>query len=763
MSWIDDNKGQGPWELQKQPDKLGYVNNPFWTKTATGKHDPCGYWLTGDNFKVTTYTNYIQGTGWIFKAPTITNVFGNALATHDSQIYGFSILPDTLAKWNNINAWENIGSYSPVDQNQSPDIISFGESLYVLYSYIYKNEIFRIVNNSFVLFNSGFGIMLRRLIGYHDVLYATDTHKSQLFRVLDGACVAYTDNWTDGLLANIVYNDLLFCATFGGSAHDLYSWDGNDGSNFILRATLNFGTGGVIQLIEYNEELYIFGKYSLGYKMHKWNGVDAVEFVCNCPTHFPLTDNFAVVYGNRLHYIDENGILYIFDDTTKEFTALTAEITSSGQFTRLIIHNNLIYADLAGSLYEYNGYINEVTRKEYINNILSVDNAVWPFEKSVQKPNYNEGNLISTYANPVWNNEHLGTAITKQHKPCGYWTKNYIPPKAPLPPPTYNWITAIFHNPPQMVAKINYSSGEIGDNGIFDITPPVISAIGYNPVVYKDYLYAAVKDGDDQLVLVKFNLVTMTVEDTLIIIPPNSFNFPTCHCLRENILYIGVQSTYPGISDRERVYEIDLDSFTTLRSVGLYYGYGSVHTIIATGSMLYVFVGYGVFPVYLSNFLKGTYGMIEYDTFNNSVVCNKVGTECIVTNNSYTVYRVSLTDPPVILETKAVLFLTRSHSVMLDANNYAYFGDKKQAKIHRINMSIFDDFVDFDYSSFGMDAPFNSLQYAEGKGFFVSNNTWYEDSYRKIVKMDLATMEVDSIISLPIDPYVDTIHSIVIS
>jgi len=35
MSWISDNKGQGPWTFVPQPDKWGYLNNPRFVTPAT--------------------------------------------------------------------------------------------------------------------------------------------------------------------------------------------------------------------------------------------------------------------------------------------------------------------------------------------------------------------------------------------------------------------------------------------------------------------------------------------------------------------------------------------------------------------------------------------------------------------------------------------------------------------------------------------------------------------------------------------------------
>ena len=64
-----------------------------------------------------------------------------------------------------------------------------------------------------------------------------------------------------------------------------------------------------------------------------------------------------------------------------------------------------------------------------------VINPVWPFTKQPNKPSYNEGDHIATYANPVWSTEEgSNLPITPTHKPCGYWTKDYVPPPTNLPP-----------------------------------------------------------------------------------------------------------------------------------------------------------------------------------------------------------------------------------------------------------------------------------------------------------------------------------------
>jgi len=62
MSWIDDNKGSGPWTLENQPNKFGYLNNPNWTDEATDGHTPCGHWHKGP--LITSEIEYVYDDFW---------------------------------------------------------------------------------------------------------------------------------------------------------------------------------------------------------------------------------------------------------------------------------------------------------------------------------------------------------------------------------------------------------------------------------------------------------------------------------------------------------------------------------------------------------------------------------------------------------------------------------------------------------------------------------------------------------------------------
>lgn len=57
--------------------------------------------------------------------------------------------------------------------------------------------------------------------------------------------------------------------------------------------------------------------------------------------------------------------------------------------------------------------------------IVNKDLGAWDFTLQAQKPRYNEGSSISTYADPVWKVSQGQPAVTEEHLPCGYWTKDY--------------------------------------------------------------------------------------------------------------------------------------------------------------------------------------------------------------------------------------------------------------------------------------------------------------------------------------------------
>ena len=60
------------------------------------------------------------------------------------------------------------------------------------------------------------------------------------------------------------------------------------------------------------------------------------------------------------------------------------------------------------------------------------------------KPQYNEGDHISDYSNPVWSMEQgTDVPVTPTHIPCGYWTKGPHVPPVTMSPETGTVITSI--------------------------------------------------------------------------------------------------------------------------------------------------------------------------------------------------------------------------------------------------------------------------------------------------------------------------------
>ncbi len=52
----------------------------------------------------------------------------------------------------------------------------------------------------------------------------------------------------------------------------------------------------------------------------------------------------------------------------------------------------------------------------------------WSASNTANKSYYNEGNLISSKLNPVWNSDFGGTPVSDTHIPCGYWPQEDPPP-----------------------------------------------------------------------------------------------------------------------------------------------------------------------------------------------------------------------------------------------------------------------------------------------------------------------------------------------
>ena len=101
MTWIDDNKDQGPWEFTEQGDKRGYINNPRWVDEPVheDQHLPCGYWPRAQVVSTALVCSQTPIDDWL-----VTALHYRAIAYNSGRIYvlgsstgqrGFTVYSDT--------------------------------------------------------------------------------------------------------------------------------------------------------------------------------------------------------------------------------------------------------------------------------------------------------------------------------------------------------------------------------------------------------------------------------------------------------------------------------------------------------------------------------------------------------------------------------------------------------------------------------------------------------------------------------------------
>ena len=97
----------------------------------------------------------------------------------------------------------------------------------------------------------------------------------------------------------------------------------------------------------------------------------------------------------------------------------------------------------------------------------------WGFNLQAQKPSYNEGDHMATYASPVWSMaQGSDMPITPTHEPCGYWTKNYVPPTPDYVPPNDEYLIGWykFNEGEGTVAVNSATDGSLGGGLLPDLT-----------------------------------------------------------------------------------------------------------------------------------------------------------------------------------------------------------------------------------------------------------------------------------------------------
>jgi hypothetical protein len=110
-------------------DILGYINNPYWTETATETHAPCGYWRKNLALASIVKTPiYADQTSSVFDPsscvwvahPTDLAYIASIITYHD-ELYGVSFERGDLYKWNG-STWVKLTA-GLVDPTRMPDSV----------------------------------------------------------------------------------------------------------------------------------------------------------------------------------------------------------------------------------------------------------------------------------------------------------------------------------------------------------------------------------------------------------------------------------------------------------------------------------------------------------------------------------------------------------------------------------------------------------------------------------------------------------------
>ncbi len=383
---------------------------------------------------------------------------------------------------------------------------------------------------------------------------------------------------------------------------------------------------------------------------------------------------------------------------------------------------------------------------------------------SVVKNSYNQGTRIATSADPTWSLEDDSdhTPITSTHTPCGYWPGTITTPKE------YTYILAVLSSYPYQIAKIDYYTGEIYPDTI--LLPGAISILGAFPTIYKGKLYVWTLCGDVSHPVHTLYEVDIDAKITTRVLPIAIEAGQGPGYRVGNMLYLYCSSdAYGGPNFRNRIYEIDLDTFSaTGRVFTLAWNYGPALNIVIRGNLMFVAsTGYVIvvdFKTFttLSTYYYGSSGSGVSATFTNDK------TACIIALNNYDpcLIKISLTNPPTLLATRDTNWLPfmRPSEMTIDYNDTVYVCDKFNLKLHKFNGAAWDNPVTYDYVeeyAYGRAMRFESPQIA-GEDLWCCNNYTWIDDYRRVFRIDKNTMKVKHVISVPAPEYVPAIYPIIL-
>uniref|UniRef100_A0A6M3KSQ7 Uncharacterized protein n=1 Tax=viral metagenome TaxID=1070528 RepID=A0A6M3KSQ7_9ZZZZ len=398
MSWITDNKGQVPWIAGKQPDIVGYSNNPKWTDAATNKHEPCGYWRTGSS--TTEQTFYHQGNAWILKAAKYSTYNRGMLCNFNSGLYCFAW--GALLKWDDVSTWVQIAPPPALYENNGHmyELMEHEGYLYAItltvvggaYYHIYRItvgesswvEVAKVAADS-----SKYGTW-KALLSFNGKMYLIASKGLYEFNVTTFAFtlkISTAEYWWFGL-PYIILDDSLYLSGGGlnsTNAGILYKFD-NISAVTIVAGQIASTTGGgnllINALIEHLGSIYAFTTTSdLGHRhLLRWDGVSAWEVITTTGLPGSILPDTAVSYYDFLYGVSDSSVssaLSVYNTVNNSFSVIAPDIDiGSDNVESLVEYKDHLYIVNLGSLYEFNGW--SETKYTTVPSGLILDNAVWP-------------------------------------------------------------------------------------------------------------------------------------------------------------------------------------------------------------------------------------------------------------------------------------------------------------------------------------------------------------------------------------------------
>lgn len=388
MSW---KTKEPPFSIEKPKEKLGYVNNPRWTKTAAPTHKPCGYWLNNDR-SVTTEEEFIEGTQWVLKADRLnTQDWIWSMVEYDGDIYGGTGRGGRLFKWNGSDAWTQVAPELLAQDDDIRAMVVYNDKIYGATgrygNYAYEGRLLEWngVDAWTCVADHWDGSSGKSILSLCVFNNSVDPFpKDRIYAgVSDGGVLLEwndVDAWvlkTSGLnsqyhIAGLcVFNNKLYGGTRGGGR--LFEWNGTDAWTQV--APQYSDTTNIYSLCVFNNKLY-----GAGGRLLEWNGIDA--WTEAAPKVYSYTFSLKEFKGKL--YSGAYGFLLQWNGTNAWEQVADRYGGSADNVPSLLVYNDQLYsgtgrigAGAGGLLVMWDSVTHE---SKTTHSIAEVSNAVWPMD-----------------------------------------------------------------------------------------------------------------------------------------------------------------------------------------------------------------------------------------------------------------------------------------------------------------------------------------------------------------------------------------------